>query len=160
MRGLKVGTGQNLLGACHRAYEGNSPGVGVKHRHDGKEHIFFPDTDHVFDGEGKRVQCQGPMRIKHPLGVSRCPRSIAQGRRRLFVEIGIGKMAHVGVGKKLFVFDAAWRHRPGSVDDDNELQADLGAELFQQGEQDFVDDENTVLGMVDDKGGRWDGGGG
>ena len=65
--------GQHQVGPGHQGGEGNSPGVGVEHRHHHERPVAFADRVSVSQARDHRVQVQRSVGIADALGAPVVP---------------------------------------------------------------------------------------
>ena len=142
----------HLLGADHGRHIGQAPGVDVKHGHDRQDHVVVGQIQRVRRGRGHGVEHAGAVRIDHALGLAGGARGVAHAAGVAFVLFGVDELA-LGGGQEILVAFHAVRHGlAGQRHHDDLLEVDLVGELFVQRQQHVVDDEETILGVIDDPG--------
>ena len=148
---------EDQLGAAEGAGIDEAPGIGVEHRHHGKNRGVGIERQDRARAHHHRMDHRGAVRIEHALGIARGARRVAERRGRLLVELGPLERAGL-VGDQLLVAeqfrDLGRGRHVGAVGHDHDVLH--GLELVVDGFDDRhevqVDEDDLVLGMVGDVG--------
>ena len=97
---------QHQLGPHLRGGVRNAPGIDVKHRHHGQDHIPRRQAHGIRQSGGIRVQGAGAVAVQRPFGVARGAAGVAQAGSGVFIKLGPVVAAIVG-GNPGFVTDQA-----------------------------------------------------
>ena len=90
------------LRADHRAALGQTPGIGVEHRHDRQDDVLRRDAHRVRHAGDHRVQHVRAVAVEHALGIAGRAGRVAHAGRGVLVELLPGEIA-VGLGQPLLV---------------------------------------------------------
>ncbi len=142
------------LGAAHRGGEGETPGIGVEHRHDRHHCRFRADRQTVDPRADQRMQDVGAMRIEHALGIAGGAGSVAEAGGGVLLEFGPAEVA-VDLGQPFFVGHGVGelrrRHMRGVGQHDVTLdRRQLRRQPLEQGDESEVDEHQPILGVVHD----------
>ncbi len=151
-RGIEVRPGHHHLRAEHDGGKGESPCVGVEHRHNGKNRVALLDVHARRQGEAEGMQHDGAMRVEDAFRFAGGAGRVAHRRR---VELVRLRQVHRGRGlrEERFVFEIAGGHRFRGADDDHCLDGgDERLQLLPERQKRFVDDHHRIAGVVDDVG--------
>ncbi|MCY1434220.1 hypothetical protein D9M71_502760 [compost metagenome] len=144
---------EDQLGANQRRRVRKSPGVDVKHRHHGGDHVASGQGQGVGQRARQSVQQGRAVGVEHALGVARGARGVAEGRRRVFIEPGPGEIRGLLVQQVLVaqqVRDVRARHVRTVGHGDPVLHARaLGCYGFDQRCKAQVEADDTIFGVVD-----------
>ena len=149
---LQEGAGQEQLGAGQRGGEGQAPRVDMEHRHDRQHAVARREPDGVGRADRRRVQRHRAVRVEHALRVAGGAARVAERRRGALVDLGPRVLAGAGLVEKLLVGDGARQRVEVAVAHDHVLAhaRQLRRELGQRLDQRAVDEDDAVLGVVDD----------
>ena len=141
------------VGAGHPGAVGGAPGVGVEHGHDDQDAVRLDHPDRGRRLLGHRVQPGGAVRVHDALRVAGGAARVAHGGGGALVELGPLEARLLGrqqplVGQGLAEGRGVALARHDDRLDGLQLVLDGGQERDQRG----VDDDEAVLGMVDDVG--------
>ena len=138
----------------HRRDEGERPGIGMEHRHHRHEPIVAGEAEHVGDAAGQCMQHVGAVGIDHALRVAGRAGGVAHAGGGVLVEVAPGEI--VVRREPLLIglnFERRRRHVRGVGQHDHPLdRRDAVADLLHDRQEARVDEEQPVLGIVDDPG--------
>src|SRR5277367_288061 len=89
------------------------------------------------------------MRIDNALRLARCARGIAHADGVIFIDVGIFRIGAATPQEKFIVFVALRYRLATERNNDHAFEVYAMPDLFVEREQNIVDDENAVLGVVD-----------
>ena len=150
--GIQVRSRQHQPRACHHAGERQAPGIGVKHGGHRQNRVLMSDGKRILYGLGKRVQHNGAMRIGHSLGLTGGARGVAHGGSIVFVHGRVDEIVAGTLEKRLVIVVARGDAAAGVGNHNDALQARVVAEFFVDREQDVVNDQEAVFGVMGDPG--------
>ena len=85
--GVEVGTGEDEAGAGEGRRVGQSPGVGVEHRHHREDRVAAGDPERVRERDAEAVQNGGAVRVGDALGPAGGARRVAHGGGLALLEL-------------------------------------------------------------------------
>jgi hypothetical protein len=151
-RGGDEAVGHDEPGSRHRGREGQAPGVDVEHRHDDDHAVGAAEADRVGQAHPGRVQGDGAVGVQDALWVARRPARVAEGRRGALVDLGPVEVTLAGLLEELLVAQGAGQAAvvPVPHHDEAAHAGEAGRELREGGRERVVDEDDPVLGVVDD----------
>ena len=153
----QVAAGHDQVGAGRHPGVGQTPRVGVEHRHDGQHTVVLADADAVGHEDGHRVQERAAVAVDDTLRVARGAARVAHARRLILVARW-GEIHRRCIGEQLLVIvhgDALdGGQLAGDVVDHHQVAYRLeGRQQWrEQGQHRLVDEDDLVGGMIDDVG--------
>ncbi len=150
--GIQVRSRQHQPRACHHAGKRQAPGVGVKHGGHRQNRVLMSDGKRILHALGERVQHNGAMRIDHSLGLTGGARGVAHGHSVVFVHYRVDEIVAGTLEKRLVIVVARGNAAAGVRNHDDALQARVLGEFFIDREQDIVNDQEAVFGVIGDPG--------
>ena len=133
---------------------GGAPGVDVEHRHDQQAAVALAEADRVRRRRGHRVQPRRAVRVDDALGVARRARGVTHDRGGALVELGPLEAGLLGREEGLVV-DRLAEHAASSSGPWTMMCLTVGIwsrTFAKRRDQRSVDDDDRVLGVVDDEG--------
>ena len=153
----QVGAGHHEVGSARHGGVGEPPRVGVEHRHDGQDAIRLPRRQRVGQEHAHRVQERAAVAVHDALGVPGGAARVAHARSRVLVDpLELGRL---GSSEQRLVVEGVVARQvevrrigSGPVVHHHEVLDPLERrqQRGQQAEQRTVDEDDLVVGVVDD----------
>ena len=147
-----MGAGQHDAGTGRRRRVGQSPAIGMEHRHHRHDGVVLADAEGLGHAHRHGVEHHGAVRVDDPLGPPGGARGVADAAGIALVECG---QVVVGIAgrQQVLVALVALRYRlAGKRRHEHPLRRDLGPDLLEQRQQHVVHDHETVARVIGDIG--------
>ena len=156
-RAGQVGSGHDEAGAGGHGGMGETPRVGVEHRHDREDHVALASAETVDGHCAHGVQERRTVGVDDALRISRRAARVTHARCSVFVvdsELdGVGGREQLLVIEEFVAVEVGRDVALAVVHQHEVLQVlERGQQRGEQAEQRTVDEDHLVVGMVDDVG--------
>ena len=149
--GSSRGPGITTLAPIITAAYGRPQALAWNIGHDGERGVRLGHSQTRGQGDGERVQHEGPVRIEHALGLSGRAGGVAHRRGRALVRIG-DRLERVGVSQEGLVLEIPGRNAASGAHDDRARDTGSRRHLFPERQQRLVHQHEAIVRIVDDEG--------
>ena len=144
--------GHGQVAADHGRGERNAPRINVEHGRDHEHGVVAGKIEAIGQRYGQRMQHHRAVRMHNALRTPDGAGGVAHAARGILVQRRIAIVGSIAGDERLVILIRRGYRGAGGRDHDDAIDVDQRQHLFEQGQQDVVNENNTVARVLDDVG--------